>query len=358
MRDERFVFLKRLVESPSPSGYEAPARAIWRGEVEGAAAEVRADLHGNTIAAVNPGGSPRVMLAGHVDEIGFMVTYIDDDGFVYFGPIGGHDPVVAVGQRVLIHTADGPLLGGIGRRPIHLMRGEERDKKVELRDLWIDVGAPSRDALAGRIGIGDPVTLAGGLERLAGDRVVSRALDNKMGAFIVAETVKEIARRGPGAPSAALYGVATVQEEVGLRGAYTSTFGVDPVVGIAIDVTHAIDHPGAGGDDKRQLGDIKLGAGPVIGRGPSVNPVVFARLVAAAKAAGIPYQVEPIPGGSGTDADAIQRTRGGVATGVVSVALRYMHTPVETLDLGDIDHTIALLAEFVARIEPGTDFTP
>ena len=363
MHDERFSFLKSLVEAPSPSGFEGPAREIWRRETAGVADESRTDFHGNTIATVNPGGAPRVLLAGHIDEIGFMVTYIDDDGFIYFGPIGGHDPIIAPGQRVYVHAASGPILGGIGRRPIHLMQGDERDKKVELRDLWIDVGARSRDEVGDRVRVADPVTFAVGLERLNDDRggrgsgsgrIVSRALDNKMGAFIVAETLKEVAARHP---VAALAGVATVQEEVGLRGAYTSTFAVDPQVGIAVDVTHALDHPGAG-SDKQRLGDIRLGKGPVIGRGPTVNPVVFARLVAAAEAAGVPYQVEPIPGYSGTDADAIQRTRGGIATGVVSVALRYMHTPVETIELADIEGAITLLAEFVARLDTDTDFTP
>ncbi len=363
MQDERFSFLKTLVESPSPSGYEGPARAIWRRAVEGVADTLSTDLHGNTIATVNPSGAPRVLLAGHVDEIGFMVTYIDDDGFVYFGPIGGHDPVIAPGQRVRIHPASGdPILGAIGRRPVHLMQGDERDKKVELRDLWIDVGARSRDEAAGRVRVGDPITFAVGLERLtlAEDRVVSRALDNKMGAFIVAETLKEVAaRRGDGLKLAAsLTAVATVQEEVGLRGAYTSTFSVNPHVGIAVDVTHALDHPGAGSGDKRRLGDVRMGKGPVIARGPSVNPVVFERLVAAAEAAGVPYQVEPAPGSSGTDADAIQRSRGGVATGVVSVALRYMHTPVETIEISDIEDAITLLAAFVARLDGDTDFTP
>lgn len=354
MHNDRFAFLKELVESPSPSGYEGPARAIWRRAVEGVADEVRTDLHGNTIASLNPGGRPRVMLAGHIDEIGFMVTYIDDDGFIYFGPIGGHDPVIVTGQRMSIHTAGGPLLGAVGRRPIHLMRGDERDKKVELHDLWVDVGARSRDSVAGRVKVGDAVTLAVGLERLEDDRVVSRALDNKMGAFIVAETLKQVAARRP---SAALFAVATVQEEVGLRGAFTSTFAIEPQVGIAIDVTHALDHPGAASEKKR-FGDVVLGKGPVISRGPSINPIVFDRLVAAAEAAGIAYQVEPNPSSSGTDADAIQRSRAGVATAVVSVALRYMHTPVEMLDLGDIEQTIDLLTELVARIAPETDFTP
>ncbi len=354
MRDDRFAFLKDLVEAPSPSGYEAPARAIWRRALEGVAAELRTDLHGNTIAAVNPAGTPRIMLAGHVDEIGFIVTYIDEHGFVYFGPVGGHDPVIAPGQRVVIHTSSGPVRGAIGRRPIHLMHGDERDKKVELHDLWVDTGAAARERIAERVRVGDPLTFAVGLERVEDDRVVSRALDNKMGAFIVAETLKQVAAR---TPTASLFGVATVEEEVGLRGAYTSTFSVDPQVGIAIDVTHALDHPGATGDKKR-LGDIKLGGGTVISRGPSINPVVFERLVAAAEAAGIPYQVEPNPSHSGTDADAIQRSRGGVATGVVSVALRYMHTPVEMLDLGDIEHTINLLTEFVLRVEGDADFTP
>jgi len=357
MRDDRFAFLKSLVEAPSPSGYEGPARAIWRAAVQEAADELHTDLHGNTVATLNAAGAPRVMLAGHVDEIGFMVTYIDDDGFVYFGAIGGQDPVIAASQRVHVHTAEGgPLLGVIGRRPIHLMRGPEREKGVELSDLWIDLGARGRDAVAARVRVGDPVTLAVGLERVEDGRIVSRALDNKMGAFIVAETLKEVAGRRAGL-AASLAAVATVQEEVGLRGAYTSAFSVDPHVGIAVDVTHALDHPGAAGDKKR-LGDVRVGGGPVIGRGPSVNPVVYERLVAAAAAADIPYQVEPIPSGSGTDADAIQRARGGVATGVVSVALRYMHTPVELLELDDLDRTISLLAEFVARLSADTDFTP
>ncbi len=358
MQNERFSFLKTLVESPSPSGYEGPARAIWRREVEGVADESRTDLHGNTIATVNPSGAPRVMLAGHIDEIGFMVTYIDDDGFLYFGAIGGQDPVIAPGQRVYVHAATGPILGAVGRRPIHLMQGDERDKKVELRDLWIDIGARSRDEAAGRVRVGDPATFAVGLERLGDQLVVSRALDNKMGAFVVAETLKEVAARRSSGLAASLTAVATVQEEVGLRGAYTSAFAVAPQVGIAVDVTHALDHPGAGGGDKRRLGDVRLGKGPVIARGPSVNPVVFERLVAAAEATGTPYQIEPAPGGSGTDADAIQRSRGGVATGVVSVALRYMHTPVETIELSDIEGAITLLAAFVARLERDTDFTP
>jgi endoglucanase len=354
MNDERFAFLKELVEAPSPSGYEQPARMIWRREVEAAADELRTDLHGNTIAALNPGGSPRVMLAGHVDEIGFIVNYIDDEGFVYFGGIGGHDPFVVPGQRVCIHTATGPFLGAIGRRPVHFLRGEEREKGVELHDLWIDLGVRSREEAAQRVRVGDPITFAAGLERLEDDRVVSRGLDNKMGAFIVAETLKAVATRQP---KAALFAVATVQEEIGLRGAYTSTFSVDPQVGIAIDVTHALDHPGASGEKKR-YGDVGLGRGPVIMRSPSVNPVVFDRLIAAAMAAEIPYQIEPAGGSSGTDADAVQRSRGGVATGVVSVALRYMHTPVEVLELGDIDHTIDLLAEFIVRLDRETDFTP
>ncbi len=354
MREERLAFLKELVEAPSPSGYESPARAVWRRGVEGAATTLRTDLHGNTIAALNPDGAPRIALVGHIDEIGFMVSYIDDDGFISFVPIGGHDPVMAPGQRVSIHTAGGPLLGVIGRRPIHVMRGEEREKKVELKDLWIDVGTTSREAVVSRVKIGDPITYTVGLEHLQGGRAASRAFDNKMGAFIAAETLKQVA---PRRPRAALYAVASVQEEVGLRGAYTSTFSIDPQVGIAIDVTHAFDYPG-GASDKKIRGDVRLGAGPVISRGPSINPVVFERLVAAAEAAGIRYQVEPNPESSGTDADAIQRTRGGVATAVISVALRYMHTPVEVLELDDIEQTIDLLAEFVMRVEPDADFTP
>lgn len=354
MRDDRYTLLKQLVDAPSPSGYEGPARAVWRRAVESVADDVRTDLLGNTIACVNPSGKPRVMLAGHIDEIGLMVTYIDDDGFVYFAAIGGHDPVVLPGQRVQIHTASGPLLGAIGRRPFHFMTRSERDQQVELKDLWIDVGARTRDELANRVDRGDPITLAVGMERLQNDRVVSRALDNKMGAFVAVETIRQVAERRP---RAAVYAVATVQEEVGLRGAQTSAFAVDPTVAIAIDVAHGVDHPGAAGDKKR-YSDISIGGGPAIQRGPNNSPVVAARLVAAAKAANVPYQIEAEPDPTGTDAGVIQVSRSGVATGIISVPLRYMHTPVEILELSDVDHTIDLLTEFIIAIDSDTDFTP
>ncbi len=354
MRDDRLTFFKNLVEAPSPSGFEGPARAIWRGAVESSAATVHADRNGNTIAVHQPGGAPRVMLAGHIDEIGFMVTYIDDDGFLSIAAIGGQDAAVAVGQRVQVHTSDGPLRGVVGRQPIHLMQGDEKGKGVKLTDLWIDLGVKDGATVAQRVRVGDPVTVDVGLEHLDDGRAVSRALDNKMGAFIVAETFKEAVARGA---VANLVAVATVQEEVGLRGAFTSVYSVDPAIGIAVDVTHALDHPGAGSAKKR-LGDIRLGKGPVIGRGPTANPTVVERLIAAAEEAGIPYQLEAMPGSSGTDADALQRGRGGVAAAVVSVALRYMHTPVEVIDLDDVEQTIALLTEFVCRLDGDVDLIP
>jgi endoglucanase len=354
MQEDRFSFLKELVEAPSPSGYEGPAQRLWWREVAQFADEVRTDTHGNVIAAVNPGGALRVMLAGHCDELGFIVTYVDDDGFLWFAPIGGFDAVIVPGQRVYVHTADGPLLGVIGRRPIHVIRPEDRAKGVDLKDLWIDVGASDGMEARDLVAIGDPVTIAQGMERLRGDLVVSRALDNKMGAFMVAETLRNVAR---GRPRAAVYGVSTVQEEIGLRGAQTSTYSVDPHVGIAIDVTWATDHPGMK-EERKRTGEMLLGRGIVITRGANVNPIVFQRLVRAATDGSLPYQVRAIGGGTGTDGNAMQVSRGGVAMGVVGVPLRYMHTPVEILSLADLESSIAVLTRFLLDLDESVDFTP
>jgi endoglucanase len=316
--------------------------------------EVRVDLHGNAIAVCNPAGAPRIMLAGHMDELGFQVLHIDDKGYLYFDTIGGFDLGIVPGRKVRIHAAKGEVLGVIGKRPIHLMSGEERRKVPEQHELWIDIGA--RDAKEARklVEVGDPITYDANFEMLRRDLAVSRGFDNKMGAYIVAETLRQVNQRKKKA-KAALYAVATAQEEVGLRGARTSTFGIDPLVGIAVDVTFATDHPGI---DKRKTGEMSIGKGPVINRGANVNPVVFERLVSAARREKIPHQVCAEPGGTGTDANAMQVSRAGVAAGLVSVPLRYMHTPVELLSLKDLDHTVSLLTAFVLGIDESTSFIP
>jgi putative aminopeptidase FrvX len=347
-------FLEALLAHPSPSGYEGPVREIWKKEVAKSADKVTVDVHGNAIAVHNTQGDPRVMLAGHMDELGFQIIHIDDKGYLYFDTIGGFDLAIVPGRKVRIQTKEGPVLGVLGKKPVHLMTSEDRRKVVPKHELWIDLGVADAEEARQLVEIGDCATYDANFEILRGDLAVSRAFDNKMGAYIAAETLRRV-KESKRKAKAAVYAVATCQEEIGVRGAATSTFGVDPLVGIALDVTWAMDHPGM---DKRKVGEVKLGGGPVITRGANVNPVVFERLVEAAKKAKVPYQITAEPGGTGTDARAIQISRAGVATGLVSVALRYMHTPVEVLSLKDLDHTVSLLAEFILAIDRRTNFIP
>jgi len=352
MRKESLAFLQDLVDAPSPSGFEQPAQAVVRDYLAPYADEVRTDVMGNVIASLNPEGKPRVMLAGHCDEIGFMVRYITDQGFVHFSPIGGVDAHLVPGQRVHIHGAKGPVLGVVGKKAIHLMEAEERKKVLLFHQQWIDIGAADRKDAEKRVAIGDCVTFATKFDRLHGDIVVARGFDDKMGSFVVAEAMRLASE---GKLKAALFAVSTVQEEIGLRGATTSAFSVAPEAAVAVDVTHGTDYPDA---DKKLFGDIKLGGGPVLHRGANMNPEVARRLAAASKKARIPCQMIGVPGASGTDAWAIQLARGGVATGLVSVPLRYMHTPIEVMHLRDLENSASLLAAFVADLGPGVNFVP
>jgi len=353
MRDESLAFLRELLEAPSPSGYEQPVQEIWRRRTRPFVDSLRTDVHGNVIAAIRPEAEPRLLLAGHCDELGFLVQHVADEGFIYFSAVGGHDVGIIPGRRVLIHSRQGPIPGVIGKRAIHLMTQEERKKVPELHEIWIDIGASSRDDALSRVAVGDPITYEQGFRPLQGELAVSRAFDDKAGAFVVSEVLRLV--RGRGDLKVGLYGVSTVQEEIGLRGATTSTFGIDPTVGVAIDVTHATDHPDT---DKRKIGDIRLGRGPVICRGANVNPRVFALLAEVAEQEKIPYQVEAAARGTGTDANAIQLSRAGVAAGLIGLPLRYMHTPSEIVSLSDLEHAAELLAAFARRIEPETPLTP
>ena len=356
MNEKDFAFLKELVETPSPSGFEQPAQRVLRRELEPVADELRTDVMGNVIArieGIGGEGATRVMLAGHCDEIGLMVKYIDEGGYLYFAPIGGVDAHLVPGQRVRGSSAGGPVLGVGGKKPIHLMETKDRETVVKFKQQYIDIGASDRRGAEALVSVGDPATFAVGLERLQGDRVTSRAFDDKMGAFIVAQVLKEVRRRGPAPVD--LYGVPTVQEELGLRGGTTSAYGVNPDVGIAVEVGFATDFPDV---DKKEVGDFKLGAGPLITRGANINPVLFELLVATAREEGIPYQVAGAPRATGTDANAIQLSRGGVATALVSVPLRYMHTPVEVLSLTDLENTVRLLAGLLYRLGDRESFIP
>lgn len=352
MLEESFALLKRLVDTPGPSGYEQAVQRVYREAVSPYANQVTTDVMGNVIAVRNPEGRPRIMLAGHADEIGFQVRYISDDGMLYFGPIGGHDAIVTAGQRVTVHTENGPILGVLGRMAVHLVDEDARNKAPKLHDLWIDIGARDKKAAEEIVKIGDCVTYAQELQRLQGDLCTARSFDNKMGVFVVAEAMRILSDK---LIEASVCAVSTVQEEVGLRGARTSAYGVDPVVGLATDVGHAMDFPGA---DKKRVGDIKLGGGPIIARGANINPRVYELLVQTAREIGIPYQLEAAPGGTGTDANAMQLSRAGVATGLIGVPLRYMHTPNEVMDLNDIENAAKLMAGFCERVSADMDWTP
>jgi putative aminopeptidase FrvX len=354
MREQSLEFLKELVNVPSPSGYEEQAAEIYRNYTGGFADKLTTDVHGNVWAVANPEAEMKVMLAGHMDEIGFIVHFISDDGFLYFSGIGGHDSTIPVGQRVWVHGKE-QVPGIIGRKAIHLLEDEERKKKPELKDLWIDIGAASRDEVEKVISLGDVVTFQYEFQMLMGDRATARGFDNKMGAFIVAEALRLLKEEGGVDPNVGVYAVATVQEEVGLRGARTAAYGINAQSGLAVDVNHAIDYPTV---SKTRYGQLDVGKGPSITRGANINPIVFRMLQEAATEDAIPFQVDVCPGGTGTDANAMQLSRAGMATGLLGVALRYMHTPCELLSLRDVENCASLMASYCRRVRPDTDFTP
>lgn len=345
-------FFQQILETPSPSGYEQPVQDIVRSYVSDFADEVSTDLHGNVIACCNPGAPLRLMFAGHADQIGLLVTHISEDGFIYTNTIGGWDPQQLIGQRMTVYSDQGPIPAVISRKPIHLLEQEERKQVVKTKEMWLDIGAKSKKEASEVISVGDPVTLELGFQEMRNGFANSPGMDDKTGLWVCMEALRRAKEMDL---NVSIYSVATVQEEIGLRGAKTSCFGVDPQVGIAVDVTHATDCPTI---DKNQEGDIKLGGGPVVYRGPNMNPVVVDRLRKAADSKEIDYQLGAIGRGTGTDANAIQLTRAGVAAGLVSVPNRYMHSAVEMISLEDIDACADLLANFAAQIEAEADFTP
>jgi putative aminopeptidase FrvX len=354
MQKARLDFLKRYMETICPTGYEEEASRVWREEADKFADRTWIDQHGNSFAVVNEKGAPRIMLAGHADEIGLLVTHIDEAGYLSFAGLGGWDVQVLPGQRVRIKTKAGIVLGVIGRKPIHLLDAEERKKVVKMEDLWIDIGAKDAKEAAKLVDIGDPAVLDYEFADLRNGLVTARGFDDRIGAFVVLEAARLAAKMKP---KAAIYAVATVQEEIGLRGATTSAYGIDPQVGIAVDVGHATDTPRMT-KEKKRIGDAKMGGGPIVTRGPNVNTPLFDRIVKTAKAKEIPIQIHAFPRPTGTDARAIQITRAGVATAVVGVPNRYMHSPSEVVQLGDVENCAKLIAETIAGIGPKTSFLP
>ena len=343
------AFLTELLHARSPSGYEFEAQAVFDRHVRPAADEYAKDALGNRLATLNPRGDPVLMLAGHMDELGLIVTYVNKDGFLYFDTIGGHDRTVISGRRVILQTAHGPVKGVTGKRAIHLMDEADRKKVPEIHEIWIDIGARTKKEALARVSIGDVATYDHEFELIHGSIGASRAFDNKAGAYIVGETLIRLAASKP-RPAARVVAVATAQEEIGVRGATTSAYAVNPHIALAVDVGHATDHPDC---DNRKYGETKLGGGPIICRGPNINPLIFDRLVQTAQHIKIPYQLEADPRPTGTDARAIQTGRGGVATGLVSVPLRYMHTPSEVVDLEDVERCVQLFVAFARSLKKG-----
>jgi putative aminopeptidase FrvX len=344
--------LENLLTAVGPSGREADPARVWREWCGEFAADVGSDQMGSSFARV-PGTAdgPTLIVVGHIDEIGLHVSHIDDDGYLRFGQVGGWDALVLVGQRVRLMTRNGPIIGVIARKPVHLLKDEDRKQAPELKDLHIDIGAEDAEDAAKLVRIGDVAVIDADPVQMPNGRVVARALDNRVGCYVAAEVARLVAEAG-GAPGDVV-ALAVTQEETTLAGARTSAFALEPDLAIAVDVTFATDQPGV------ELGPITkhtLGSGPVVGRGTAIHPVIFELLCETGEQEEIPFTVESIGRTTGTDADAIFVSRSGVPTGLVSVPLRYMHSPVELIQLTDIAAAAKLIAAFAQRLEPGMSF--
>jgi endoglucanase len=345
--------LRRLLTAAGPSGYERAPAAVFAELGRNFTDDVQQDVMGSVVARV-PGtqdGAPLLAVVGHIDEIGLIVTHIDDDGFLSFVGVGGWDPQILIGQRVELLTRDGAVAGVVGKKPIHLLKDEERKKVPELKELHIDIGAPDGDAARAAVRVGDVAVIATEPQQLLGGRAVSRSMDNRLGCFIALEAARIVAEAG-GAPGD-VAAVGAVQEEITFGGARTTAYSLEPDVAIAVDVTHATDAPGI---DVRELGKHELGGGAVIERGSTLHPMVFELLHDAAEREAIPFSVQVSARATGTDADAIHFSRGGVPTGLVSIALRYMHSSVEMVQLSDIDACAKLIAAFAQSLSAETVF--
>jgi endoglucanase len=340
MREKSLKFLQSLVNTPSPVGHEARVQRVWLNYVEQFAEETFSDAYGNCVAVLNKGGGPRIMLAAHADEIALVVNYIDNDGFIYVRRMGGIDPAITKAQRIIIHSRSGPVKGVVGNVAPHLTKSDDSHKLPKIHDLFIDIGVNSRADAEKRVRVGDPITLTDEFDVLNGDLVVGRAFDNRIGLFAVAETLR-LLKESKVKLHAEVCAVSNVQEEVGLLGARQIAYSLKPDVAVVIDVTHATDYPTV---SKIQHGDIRLGSGPAVTHGGCNHPEVVARLEQVAEKKKIPLQHEAMSSTSGTDTDVIFWTRGGIASALVSLPNRYMHSPVETVHLKDLEMIPELLA--------------
>jgi putative aminopeptidase FrvX len=343
--------LRSLLTAHGPSGYESAPAAAWRAACE-PFAEVAVDVMGSCTATV-PGtaGGLTVAIVGHIDEIGLVVTHIDDKGYLYFTGIGGWDPQILVGQRLAIATRDGVVPGVVGNKPIHLLDGEERKKAAELKNLHIDIGAKDGDDARSLVRVGDVAVIDGDPIELPNDRVVSRSMDNRLGCYVALEVARMVAAKG-GAPGDVV-AVAAVQEEITFGGARTVAHALAPDVAIVVDVGHETDAPGV---EPKEIGEHAFGSGAILERGSILNPAVFEALHAAGEAEKVPFTVAASAGRTGTDADAIHFSRAGIPTALVGLPLRYMHSAVEMVQLSDVDAAAKLIAAFCMALEPGTTF--
>lgn len=346
--------LDELLRTPAPSGYEGPAADIWR-KAAGFAA-ITTDGLGSSVATIPEGEAdaeaPLLAVVGHIDEIGLVITHIDEKGFLYFEPIGGWDPQILVGQRVTVGGSEGPVPGVAGRKPIHLLDPDQRKKVVKLKEMHIDIGAEDREDAGKMVSVGDPVVIDCEPMAVAGGRLVSRSMDNRLGSYVALETARRLHENAKAKVRFA--GVAAVQEEIGLFGSRTAAFTVRPDLAVAIDVTHATDAPGI---DEKEVGSHPFGSGPVIGRGSTLSPKVFELLRETAESEGINYTIGASGNSTHTDADSLQISRTGIPTGLVSIPLRYMHSPVEMVDLADLEATVALMVSFAESLDPAVDLS-
>jgi endoglucanase len=352
MRSQSLDFLRKLVNTPSPVGHEVRGQRVWLDYAKRFAHETYSDAYGNCVAVLNKGGSPRLMLAAHADEIAMAVNFIDDNGYLYVRKMGGVDAAITKAQRVLIHTRNGPVKGVVGSVAPHLMKLEAEPKLPKIHDLFIDIGVSKRKDAAKLVRIGDPITLVDEFDILHGDLAVARAFDNRIGTFAVAETLR-LLKESKAKLQAEVCAVSNVQEEVGLLGARQIAYSLKPDVALVVDVTHATDYPTV---SKPQHGDVKIGSGPTITHGGCNHPEVVARIEAVAKSKRIPLQHEAMSATSGTDTDVIFWTRGGIASALISLPNRYMHSPVEVVSLKDLEQIPQLLASFALSLEEGQQF--
>ena len=352
MREESLSFLKTLINTPSPVGHEVRGQRVWLDYASQFADETFSDAYGNCVAVLNKGGSPRLMLAGHADEIGMAVNYIDEDGYVYVRKLGGVNPAISKAQRVVIHTRNGAVKGVIGNVAPHLMKEDKDPKPTRMHDLFVDLGVKNKKEAQKLVQVGDPITITAEFDLLRNDLAIARAFDNRIGTFAVAETLR-LLKESKARLQAEVCAVSNVQEEVGLLGARQIAYSLKPDVAVVVDVTHATDYPTV---NKPQHGDIKVGCGPSLTHGGCNHPEVVARLEEVAKAKKISLQHEATSGTSGTDTDVIFWTRGGIASALVSLPNRYMHSPVEVVSLRDLEQIPQLLAAFAASLKKQEEF--